>query len=91
MSARPSDETRSEDPSGAGDPLTALGYTLLVTATGTDSYGNEVALGSVAWASTDPTIASVVGGIVVAHDEGTVEITATAGGRADKGFTASTA
>ena len=62
------------------DTLTALGDTLVITATGRDAYGNERAEPAVSWSSSNPAVASVEGGVVVAREEGTVLITAAAPG-----------
>lgn len=60
-----------------GDTLTALGDSLTLSVDGFDRYGNDVALAWTAWSSSDPAVASVTDGVVVAHGEGVVEITAT--------------
>ena len=60
--------------------LESLGDTLQLEAVGLDEYGNEVATPALSWSSSDPIVASVAGGVVVSHAEGTVEVTATTGG-----------
>ena len=63
-----------------GDTLTALGDSLVITAVGLDEYGNERAGPAVSWSSSNPAVASVGDGVVVARAEGTVLITAAAPG-----------
>lgn len=65
------------------DTLTAIGDTLEIDVTATDAYGNDVTLPTLTWASTDPAVASVAGGVVIAHTQGTVDVTASGGGVTD--------
>ncbi len=64
----------------AGDTLTSIGDTLEIAAAGADQYGNDTALPTLTWASSDPAVASVDAGVVIAHAQGTVDITASGGG-----------
>ncbi len=63
------------------DTLRALGDTLEIQAAGVDQYGNDVELPTLSWSSSNPAVASVVDGVVVAHAEGTVDIDVTTGAK----------
>jgi hypothetical protein len=62
------------------DTLRALNDTLEIQVEGLDQYSNPVSLSALSWQSSDPTIASVVDGVVVAHAEGTVDIDVSSSG-----------
>ncbi len=62
-----------------GDTLRTTGSTRTYTAAVADSQSNAMSSGGVAWSSTDPSVASVSGGVATAISDGTTNVRATIG------------